>query len=57
MATVSVKRSIVTDYSKINIFAQMKSYSVHYDVIYYPFTVVCEGLTAPQYATNTDGLT
>ena len=41
----------------IIIFAQMKSYSVHYDVIYYPFTVVCEGLTAPQYATNTDGLT
>ena len=29
---------------------------MHYDVIYYPFLVVCEGLTAPQYATNTDSL-
>ena len=38
-------------------FAQMRSYSGHYDVIYYPFLVVCEGLlTAPQNATNTDGL-
>ena len=25
-------------------FAQMRSYSGHYDVIYYPFLVVCEGL-------------
>ena len=35
-------------------FAQMTSDFVHYYVIYYPFPVVCEGLTAPQYATNTD---
>ena len=38
-------------------FGQMRSYSVHYDVIYLPFLVVCEGLlTSLQYATNTDGL-